>query len=173
MTINAAVCELDWRSVCEFGAPTDRFDVLVARCRKPIRTLLIRRTSTAWNPIARRCWRALKGVSRRGCLVLVEGAAEVDPALAGRSGEVIVVERSGHSGGTIAGPNVLRIRCVGGEVRIARGHAEFSPLLRLDTFAETVRPAPSESTPLLAAIAAARALGVSPAFIVAGWDRYL
>jgi cyanophycin synthetase len=172
VTINAAVCELDWRSVCEFGAPTDRFDVLVALPETdpdPVDPADLDRVESPREALLA----CLKGVSRRGCLVLVEGAGELDPALCDRPGEVIVVERSGHSGGTTASPNATRITCAGGEVRIARARGAFAPLLRLDTFAETVRPAPSESTPLLAAIAAARALGVSPAFIAAGWDRYL
>jgi cyanophycin synthetase len=172
VTINAAVCELDWRSVCEFGVPVDRFDVLVLLPESdpdPVDPADLDRVESPREAFLA----CLKGISRRGCVVLVEGAGEFDPALLEHDGEVIVVERVGNPEGASHGGDVTRFTSVAGSVRVARPGRDYEPLLDMGTLQSVGGKAQPDVTVLLSAIAAARGLGVSPAFIAAGWDRYL
>lgn len=172
VTINAAVCELDWRSVCEFGVPVDRFDVLVLLPESdpdPVDPADLDRVESPREAFLA----CLKGISKRGCVVLVEGAGEFDPALFEHEGEVIVVERGEGPERTPYERDVTRVTTIAGSVRVTRPGGDHEPILDLATLESVGREDRPEVAVLIPAIAAARALGVSPGFIAAGWDRYL
>ena len=145
--IDAAVCQLDWRSLAERGFPFDRCDVVV------LGTLPADETGpgmTAATPLAV-VEALLASLAPAGSVVLTDADPRLLRVVAGSGRDVIVVDPEGRPGGetrsrrvTIRDGGVL-LEAGGGSQTLGRASAAR---------------AGTDSAPWLAAVAAAVALGI-------------